>query len=80
MRSGILSWPEVDEKALVVDEVTIIVQINGKVRDKVLMSAGLSKEEIQAQVLAREKVSAAIGENTPKKIVVIPDKLVNIVL
>ena len=74
------SWPEVDEKALVVDEVTIIVQINGKVRDKVLMSAGLSKEEIQAQVLAREKVSAAIGENTPKKIVVIPDKLVNIVL
>ena len=73
-------WPEVDEKALSVDEVTVVVQINGKVRDKVLMNAGLSQEEIKAQVLVREKIAAAVADKAPKKIVVIPDKLVNIVL
>ena len=74
------TWPEVDEKALSVDEVTIVVQINGKVRDRVELPADLAQEEVKAQVLSREKIVAALDGKEPKKVVVIPNKLVNIVL
>ena len=74
------TWSVVDEKALSVDEVTIVVQINGKVRDRVELPADLAQEEVKAQVLSREKIVAALDGKEPKKVVVIPNKLVNIVL
>jgi leucyl-tRNA synthetase len=69
------------DPALAVDEVaTIIVQINGKVRDKLEVSAGLNEDEVRALVLASPKVAAAIGEGHPKKVIYVPGKLVNIVV
>lgn len=69
------------DPALSVDEVvTIIVQVNGKVRDKLEVSAGLNEDEVKAQVLASPKVAAAIREGQPKKVIYVPGKLVNIVV
>jgi leucyl-tRNA synthetase len=69
------------DPALAVDEVaTIIVQINGKVRDKLEVAAGLNEDEVRAVALASPKVAAAVGEGHPKKVIYVPGKLVNIVL
>ncbi|HPR96069.1 MAG TPA: leucine--tRNA ligase [Thermotogota bacterium] len=72
-------WPEVDESALVVDEVEIVVQINGKIRDKFTVSAGLSKEETQGIAFDRERVKELTDGKNIKKIIVVPNKIVNIV-
>lgn len=74
------AWPGYDEAALVKDEVTIVVQINGKVRDRVEVSADIDENELREVVLAREKVQEYIGEKEIVKFIVIPKKLVNIVI
>ncbi|HEX2914046.1 MAG TPA: leucine--tRNA ligase [Chloroflexia bacterium] len=69
------------DPALAVDEViTVVVQINGKVRDKLEVAAGMSEDEVKATVLASPKVAAAVGDNKPKKVIYVAGKLVNIVL
>src|SRR5690606_35855471 len=74
------AWPGYDEAALVKDEVNIVVQINGKVRDRVEVSADIDENELREVVLAREKVQEYIGEKEIVKFIVIPKKLVNIVI
>lgn len=73
-------WPTYSEELAKEATITIVVQINGKVRDKIEVDAGLSKEEIQSIALARPKIKELIGTNTIKKIIVVPNKLVSIVL
>jgi leucyl-tRNA synthetase len=72
-------WPVADEAMLVRDTVEIVVQVNGKVRDRVSAPAGLSEEALIALALASEKVRGFLGGHEPRAFVV-PDKLVNLVV
>ncbi len=73
------AWPEVDERLLVADEVTIAVQVNGKLRDTLTLPKGLAREDAEAAALASEKVVSFLAGATPKKVIVVPDRLVNLV-
>ena len=72
-------WPEADSALLVEEKVTIAIQINGKLRDKLSTAKGASKADLKALALASEKVLRLLDGTAPKKIIVIPDRLVNIV-
>jgi leucyl-tRNA synthetase len=74
------SWPEYEEKALVKEEVTIVIQINGKVKNKILVPVDMSKEELQEKAAADEKISNQIKGKEIRKVIVVPNKLVNIVV
>jgi leucyl-tRNA synthetase len=73
-------WPEVDPKLLVDDEVTMPIQLNGKRRGELVVAKGTPAAEVEAQVLALEVVVKALEGKTPKKIVVVPDRIINIVV
>jgi leucyl-tRNA synthetase len=73
------SWPSFDPVLLIDDEVTIAVQVNGKLRETMTAARGLSREDTQALALALPKVQAQLGGGTPRKVIVVPDRLVNIV-
>jgi len=72
-------WPEVDEAALVQDTVTLVVQVNGKLRGQVEMPAAASREEIEAAARSNENVLRFIDGLAIRKVIVVPGKLVNIV-
>ena len=72
-------WPEVDEKALVADDMTLVVQVNGKLRGSVTVSAQATKEDIEKAALENENVKKFTEGKTIRKIIVVPKKLVNIV-
>ena len=74
------SWPEVDEAALVQDEIEMVIQINGKLRSQIKIALTATQEEIKEQVLADEKTKRFIGDNSIKKIIVVPNRLINIVI
>ena len=73
-------WPNVDPALLVESEVTIALQVMGKLRDTLTVAKGLDRDELQALALASEKVQRTIGNVAIRKIIVVPDRLVNIVL
>ncbi|PHR21754.1 MAG: leucine--tRNA ligase [Sphingopyxis sp.] len=73
-------WPEVDESLLVEDEVTIAIQVRGKLRDTITVAKGSSKEQLEALALASEKVQRSLDGAEVKKVIVVPDRLVNIVI
>ncbi|MBP2634982.1 MAG: leuS [Firmicutes bacterium] len=73
-------WPTFDAAALEVDEVEIVLQINGKVRDKVVVPVGLTAKELEDTALAQQKVQALIDGKTVVKVISVPQKLVNIVI
>ena len=73
------SWPGHDPALLVEDEVTIAVQHMGKLRDTLTASKGASKEDLEALALSSEKVQRSINGADIRKIIVVPDRLVNIV-
>ena len=73
------AWPDHDPALLIDDEVTIAVQVNGKLRDTLVAARGLSREAAEALALASLKVQAQLGGNAPRKVIVVPDRLVNIV-
>ena len=72
-------WPTHDPALLVDDTVTLAVQVNGKLRDTIAAARGLPKEEAEALALASPKVQAQLRGNPPRKVIVVPDRLVNIV-
>ena len=74
------NWPVFDEAKTKEQLVTIVVQINGKVRDKIEVSAGLSQDEIKEIALASPKVQEYVGNNPLRKVIVVPNKLVSIVI
>jgi leucyl-tRNA synthetase len=71
-------WPSFDPALLIDDEVTIAVQVNGKLRDTVQAARGLSREETEALALGLDKVRAQLDGKDPRKVIVVPDRLVNI--
>ncbi|MBO9663595.1 leucine--tRNA ligase [Dokdonella sp.] len=74
------SWPKVDAGALVRDAVTLAVQVNGKLRGTIEMPVNAAKDEIERTALAEPRVAEFIAGATPKKIIVVPGKIVNIVV
>ncbi|MBQ6772607.1 MAG: leucine--tRNA ligase [Synergistaceae bacterium] len=74
------SWPAADEKSLIQDSVTIIAQINGKVRGKFERPAGLSREELEKSIMSEPLVIDKLSGKEVVKVVAVPDKLVNIVV
>ena len=73
-------WPSYDETKTVDNEVEIVLQINGKIRDKLTIPAGLDKDATQEAAMKSEKVIAAIDGKQVVKVIVVPGKLVNIVV
>lgn len=72
-------WPQVDPALLVEDEVTIAIQVLGKLRDTMTVTKGLPREELEALALASDKVQRALDGKPVKKVIVVPDRLVNLV-
>ncbi|MEG2172484.1 MAG: leucine--tRNA ligase [Desulfovibrionaceae bacterium] len=72
-------WPQWDPAATTLDQVTVVLQINGKLRGKLEVPAGSSKEVLEAQALQDEHVTRHLDGKTIRKIITVPDKLVNIV-
>ena len=72
-------WLRVDESALVKDEITYVVQVNGKLRAKLNVSASSSKDDVEAMAIADENVQRFLDGVTVRKVIVVPNKLVNIV-
>ena len=77
---SLAAWPAADGESLVQDSVTVVVQINGKVRGKFERPAGLGREELQAGILAEKFIQDKISGKDIVKVIVVPDKLVNIVV
>ncbi|HUF61958.1 MAG TPA: leucine--tRNA ligase [Verrucomicrobiales bacterium] len=73
-------WPEWDEAVLAVSEVEIVVQINGKLRDRIRLPAGSPEAAVLERVRASEKIGAALSGRAPRKVVFVPDRLVNLVV
>ena len=73
-------WPQVDEEAAKEDMITLIIQVNGKLRDRILVEPGISDEEAQELALASEAVQQNLEDHPIRKIIVVPGRLVNIVI
>jgi leucyl-tRNA synthetase len=72
-------WPDHDERLLIEDEIEIVLQVNGKLRDKITVALDATDATLEAAALANKKVQNAVGGQTIRKIVVVPKKLVNVV-
>ncbi len=73
-------WPKYDQKLVVEDEFELIIQINGRLRDKVVVARNIIQKEAERIVLEREKVKEFLGRKKPKKIIFVPGRLINIVV
>lgn len=73
-------WPVYDEKATILDEIEIVLQVNGKVRDKLVVAADLSREDLEKAALAKPHVQDYLVGKTIVKVICVPKKLVNIVV
>ncbi|MFV0557255.1 MAG: leucine--tRNA ligase [Enterococcus sp.] len=74
-----VAWPTFDEAALVEDEIEVVFQVNGKLRAKVNVARDLAKDELEAVALANDAVKEHIDGKTIRKVIAVPNKLVNIV-
>ncbi|MFC1891463.1 leucine--tRNA ligase [Thermodesulfobacteriota bacterium] len=75
-----VQWPSFMEDALQVETKLVVLQVNGKVRSKIQISASLSKDDIEAAALADERLKTFIGDKAIKKVIVVQQKLVNVVV
>ena len=73
-------WPQWDEALTVDDQVTVVVQVNGKIREKITVDAGTDKAALEKQALALPATQKWLENQTVVKVIVVPDKLVNIVV
>ena len=74
------AWPDVDESLLVEDTVTLPIQINGKRRSEIVVAKDADKAEVEKLALATEGVLRALDGATPKKVIVVPGRIVNVVI
>jgi leucyl-tRNA synthetase len=74
------SWPNYDEQLLVEDEIEIVLQVNGKVRDRVKLPIHTAELELKTAALNNPKIQALISGKTVRNVIVVPKKLVNIVV
>ncbi|WP_342640372.1 leucine--tRNA ligase [Rhodoligotrophos ferricapiens] len=75
-----VTWPEADAELIVDDTVTIAVQVNGKRRDDLTIPRGAAKDEIEASALKLDNVRRAIGDKPVRRVIVVPDRIVNVVV
>lgn len=75
-----VTWPSFDPEALILDEIEMAVQVNGKVKERVIVAKGSSRDEIEKLVLEDEKVQAVVEGKTVRKVIVVPERLINIVV
>ncbi|MFD1030341.1 leucine--tRNA ligase [Metaplanococcus flavidus] len=73
-------WPTYDESKMIDDEVEIVVQVNGKVRTKMVVAKDITKEDLEAAALADENIQKAAEGKQVRKVIAIPGKLVNVVI
>ncbi len=73
-------WPDFDAEAAKEEEITLVVQVNGKVRDRILVPADISEEEAKETALASEAIQKYLDGKSLKKVILVPGKLVNIVI
>ena len=73
-------WPQVDEAALVRDEIELVIQINGKLRGNLRVAKEADKAAIEQLALAHEAVLKQLGGGTAKRVIVVPGRLVNVVI
>jgi leucyl-tRNA synthetase len=73
-------WPVVDRAALVQDEIQLVVQVNGKLRGHIMVPSSATREQIEFFALANEDVKRFVNGQKPKKVVVVPGRLVNVVV
>ena len=73
-------WPEVDRSALTVTEIELVLQINGKTRGKVTVPADADEAAIRAQTLTQPLVATALAGNAPRRVIIVPGRLVNVVV
>ncbi|MDG2089055.1 MAG: leucine--tRNA ligase [Arenicellaceae bacterium] len=73
------SWLQIDETALKLDKVELVIQVNGKLRSKLQVAVGIPRDQLEALVLADENVQRFIGGSVVRKVIIVPDKLVNVV-
>ncbi len=73
-------WPQYDEKLARSSTVTIVVQVNGKVRDRLPVKAGISQKEVEKLAMGSAKVTSFLGNQKPRKIIFVPGKLINFVV
>lgn len=76
---SLATWPTYDEKELVEDEIEVIFQVNGKLKARVSVANGLSKDELEKVAFENEQIKSAIDGKTVRKVIAVPNKLVNIV-
>ncbi|MEE9512608.1 MAG: class I tRNA ligase family protein, partial [Anaerolineales bacterium] len=74
------SWPEYDPELAKEEQITLIIQVNGKVRDRIMAAAGISEEEARTAALASEAAQRFMEGKEPKEVIVVPGRLVNIVV
>ncbi|HEX6304770.1 MAG TPA: class I tRNA ligase family protein, partial [Anaerolineales bacterium] len=74
------AWPEFDAEAAQEDEITLVVQVNGKVRDRIQVPADIGEEEAKETALSSEAIQKHLDGELPKKVILVPGKLVNIVI
>ena len=73
-------WPQVDESALVQDEITLMLQVNGKLKGEFVVPVQADKDQVQALALQSEVAIRVLQGQTPKKVIVVPGRLVNVVI
>jgi leucyl-tRNA synthetase len=73
-------WPQYDKKLIKDEEITLIIQVNGKVRDQIKMAADISEDEAKKLALESEKLKNYIGEKDVRKIIFVPNRLINFVI
>ncbi|MEW5868735.1 MAG: leucine--tRNA ligase [Chloroflexota bacterium] len=73
-------WPEADEQAAAEEQITLVVQVNGKLRDRITVPVDIGEEQAKALALESEAVQRHLGGQTPRKVILVPGKLVNIVV
>jgi len=73
-------WPAYDEKLTIDNEIELLIQINGKLRDKILVSKNIMQEEAEKLAMGREKVQEQLGKKKPKKVIFVAGRLINLVL
>ncbi len=74
------SWPEYSSEALEKEEVEIVIQVNGKVRDRMMAPAGAGEKDLEERALKRDKIQKYTDGEEVKKVIVVPDQLVNVVV
>jgi len=73
-------WPEYDKELIKEEKINLVIQVNGKVRDRIEVPAGISEEEAKTLAISREKVKNWLSGKEIKQIIFVPDKLINIVV